>query len=484
MNINIKIDFNKIEFKKIEWTRKKILLAVGAVLISISALIFVLGLFDKRYYAFDGAEGFGAFSEGGKHGVAYHVTTLEDNSEPGSLRYALEQPGFRMVVFDISGIINLKTPIIINEGNVTIAGQTAPGDGICIKNNGIIINANNVIVRYLRIRPGKNSSTIPALTISNAQNVIVDHCSISWAPAGNVLLNKVKNITIQWSYITETMGEFGMGFAENNRNVSVHHNVFANNHNTSIEFDPEKTNSNIDIRNNIFFNWDESNILNPGRGSYNIVNNYFKFGPNTADNNHNQIVYTLCSPSKITMLYLTGNEIFLNPIISRNNVAGIYPNIDFLYTAKNEYQTKKEYSHGAVSMQPALRAKDIVLEYAGASLRKDYIDNKIIKDFNEKTSKSKDMYVDFGVYPPYNSDYTFTDLDLDGIRDDWELKNDLNPYSRFDALDKNNRKKMYNNRDVYLDSIVKDVRKHQYELLMVTMDSLKIKLFNFISNIK
>jgi hypothetical protein len=464
--------------------KKKILLITGICLLVYS--IFSIGtiFFNKKFYSFDGAEGFGAFTDGGRYGTVYHVTSLEDTNIEGTLRYAIEQPTSRLIVFDISGIIDLKKPLVINDGNITIAGQTAPGDGICLKGNGLEINANNVIIRYLRIRPGKTSQKIHALAINNAKNIIIDHCSISWATGGNILLNKVKDITIQWCFINETMGEYAINFVEKNKNVSIHHNLFGNNHLSNISFNPGFVSQKIDIRNNVFFNWDTYNITNPGMGDFNIIKNYYKFGSNTEKNNKNMLVNTYFSPKHIKMIYINGNEIYINPILSNNNLAGIYPNDEFLKNAKNSYAVLKEYYHEPISTHSGTKTKQKVLDFAGASLRRDYTDTNIVKNIDASSFLKRDLYKNFGVYPVYNTEYIFVDMDNDGIRDDWEIENKLNPFSISDAMDKHTFNHMYTNRDIYLDSFVKSITKQQHKSIILNIDSLKIKFYKIVSFIK
>lgn len=480
-----KIEFKNFQLKNFSLNKKNVLSFIGLFLILTSVFIAGVNVINKKYYAFDGAEGFGAYTEGGRHGLVYHVTTLEDINKEGSLRYALEQPNDRVIIFDISGIINLKEPIIINNGNLTVAGQTAPGDGICIKGNGIIIkDAKNIILRYIRIRPGKNNKETPALSLTNVKNIIIDHCSISWATGGNIILNHVDNATIQWNFINETLGKFAISFSGKNRNISIHHNLFANNHETNINFNPEYENKSIDIRNNVFFNWDINTITNPGRGDFNIVKNYFKYSSNTEKNNKNQIVSTLYSPKVKNIIFAKDNEIYLNPIISKNNIAGIYPNIEFLQKAKNKYVTNTEFYHAAISTHSGARTFQKVLDFGGASLRRDYSDLKVLKDMTNSSFSNKDLYVNFGIYPAYQTELTFADLDNDGIRDDWELKNKLNPFNPLDAFDKNKRRKNCTNREVYLDSFVKDINKKGLQNTILCLDTLKIKINKTISMFK
>ena len=207
------------------------ILILGLAMAGIIFVILVLQT-TKQTYAFPSAEGYGAFAKGGRGGVVYHVRTLEDNYNVGSLRYAIEQKGPRTIVFDVSGIIELKSPLVIKNNDLTIAGQTAPGDGICIKNHPVIINADNVIVRFIRFRLGDRLDESNALVVKNRHDVIIDHCSISWATAENIKIYNNQKLTMQWCIISEALDINQLksnGAILGGYSASYHHNLFANN---------------------------------------------------------------------------------------------------------------------------------------------------------------------------------------------------------------------------------------------------------------
>src|SRR5690606_30047236 len=153
-----------------------------------SLFIFLLSFFltlsgfaQHGIPAFPGAEGFGCYTTGGRGGTVYHVTTLEDGNEPGTFRHAVSQKGTRTVVFDVAGTIFLNSRLPIVDGNLTIAGQTAPGQGICIARYPVSVNADNVIIRYMRFRVGNEGDGEPdGLGGSKNRNIIIHHCAISW----------------------------------------------------------------------------------------------------------------------------------------------------------------------------------------------------------------------------------------------------------------------------------------------------------------
>ena len=175
------------------------LTSIFSIIVILGILIFALLVWQtpRQMYAFPSAEGYGAFTSGGRSGVVYHVRTLEDKNELGTLRYAVNQKGPRTIVFDVSGIIELKSPLVIQNNDLTIAGQTAPGDGICIKDFPVIVNADNIIIRFLRFRLGDNSNE-SALVIKNRHDIIIDHCSMSWAAIDNATLYNNRKLTMQW----------------------------------------------------------------------------------------------------------------------------------------------------------------------------------------------------------------------------------------------------------------------------------------------
>ena len=252
--------------------------------------------------SFPGAEGFGAKTVGGRYGKVIEVTNLND-SGPGSLREAIDAPDPRIVVFRVAGTIELKSRLDITNPYITIAGQTAPGGGITLKNHPsnvdgtLIVETHDVIIRYIRSRPGAPSSKSDngdAIEIngSEAYNVIVDHCSFSWAIDEVVSTwYDTHDITIQWSIISEGLycsqhekGCHSMGLlvgSEGAKNISVHHNLLSSNH----ERNPlVETGGLVDVVNNVIYNaWGTPALVSDayGKVSANFVANYMKFGPDS-----------------------------------------------------------------------------------------------------------------------------------------------------------------------------------------------------------
>lgn len=435
--------------------------------------------------AFPEAEGGGASATGGRNGVVYYVTSLSDDvDEAGTLRYALKQGTTRTILFKVSGRIDLKKELRISKGNVTIMGQSAPGDGICISGYPVVIEADNVIIRFLRFRMGdENAVEGDALTCVRRKNVIIDHCSFSWSTDECVSCYGNTDFTLQYCIISESLrnsvhdkGNHGYGGIWGGKNASFHHNLLAHHDSRNPRFDHEYIDRTchgpLDFVNNVVYNWG-SNPAYGGEGvgearKINFVNNYYKPGPATKNKSRMVEPWTACTncspigtviPPKI---YLVGNYLYGSSEVSADNWKGST-------VSTNVVKATARWTDGLTSLvneQTAEQAYETVLAKAGCSLHRDIIDERVVGEVRNGTytytgsngSKNGliDTQSDVGGWPSYQSEELPTDTDGDGIPDTWESANGLNPSSYSDGK-ATTLLAPYTNLEVYLNSLVVDL---------------------------
>ena len=450
--------------------------------------------------AFPGAEGYGQDVTGGRGGKVIHVTNLNDSGE-GSLRAAIQASGARTIVFDVSGKIELESKLLISNGDVTIAGQTAPGDGICVKNYDVQVNADNVIIRFMRFRLGTDrpdygktgSMTEEGYYIDREatwgrdhKNIIIDHCSMSWCTDEAASFYDNTNFTMQWCIIGESLrgsihpkGNHGYGGIWGGQGATFHHNLIIHNDSRNPRMcgsrytnrpDLEK----VDIRNNVFYNWGSTNSGYAGEGgSYNFVNNYYKSGPATKSG----IKYRIFAPSADDGTNAQPKGVYGTFYVSGNYMEGKGADWDWsgidIDARNNSEMTKEliksttEYDMASVSTESAADACASVLGYAGASLSRDAVDARLAREAREGSytyTGSKlgglgiiDSPNDVGGYPEYESTAAPADTDRDGMPDAWETANGLNPNDASDCNGTNLSTEGYTNLEVYINSLVEDV---------------------------
>ncbi len=390
--------------------------------------------------AFPGAEGFGAGARGGRGGKVLLVTNLND-SGPGSLRAACETKGPRIIVFRVAGIIDLKTPIRISEPFLTIAGHSAPGDGVCLRGQGISINADNVIVRFLRSRPGDVAGGAPdGLSVGGtAKHVILDHCSVSWGSDENLSASgAISDITVQWCLIAEGLnrnlyskGAHGYGsLCRAQGGVTLHHNLWAHNSGRNPRIGdnygrpPFPT---YDIRNNVMYNFEALSIVGDTLEA-NYVGNYILPGPSTPPSPG------LLMPTDAARLrfFLSGNLIEGRDEITSQQ-QGLFRR---LATAEKRLVEILAAPLGvpAVVTQPAPEAYELVLARAGAILPvRDAVDMRIVTDVRARSGAIIDSQWEVGGWPVYRPARPPVDSDRDGMPDAWEIARGLGPRNPADS---------------------------------------------------
>lgn len=469
--------------------------------------------------AFPGAEGFGRITTGGRGGKVYHVTTLEDGDQEGTLRYAVNQRDARTIVFDVAGTIFLKSDLKISRGNLTIAGQTAPGQGICIATYPVVLAADNIILRYIRFRVGNEGGGEPdGLGGMENTNIIVDHCSVSWSVDECLSVYGGENLTIQWCIASESLrtaghgkGKHGYGGNWGGTNVSYHHNLLAHHESRVPRLGPRpKTQENeyMDMRNNVFYNWAGNGCYGGEGMNVNIVNNYYKPGPATPKNKyvsyriaglgvrtsdycHNEdgstnVWYPMMH--KWGTFFVEGNVVEGNAEVTADNwTKGIYEQIDnskcdntFTDEVKVAMHLTTPLATGMVTTHLAEQAFDLVVGYAGCSKQRDIIDVRIAEETRTGTATYMGSVTENAANAPglidlpndvkpagaasawpelgdnsMDSDY-LKDSDGDGIPDIWEIAYGLDKENSNDAA-AYTLDSRYSNLEVYLHNLVQHI---------------------------
>ncbi|MGD9509409.1 MAG: polysaccharide lyase family 1 protein [Geminicoccaceae bacterium] len=377
--------------------------------------------------AFPGAEGFGAEASGGRGGEVRLVTTLDDSGK-GSLRACLGARGPRICVFRIGGTIVLDSPLTLASGDVTIAGQTAPGDGILLRAGErmapgalLRLNRDNVVLRHLRLRRGAgeavSAESNDVLQIRNARDVMIDHVSVSWGVDENVAINDSSNITVQWSVIAEGLlrsnhpkGPHGDGMLihGDGQGVSLHHNLFVHNN----ERNPRiKVGGVVDLVNNIIYNPGSTpTVLTDefGKVSLNYIGNSYLKGPD--------------SPA---------SDYALDPRPTTGNGFGIHALGNLLpggadAVAGAVFRSAAPFPAPPVDPQPFLQASAEVLQRAGAQPR-DEVDLRLVRDVRRGTGRQIDSPSQVGGWPDLAGGAPYPDADRDGMDDRWEAAAALDP---------------------------------------------------------
>jgi len=472
----------------------------------------------KKTPAFPGAEGYGMYVTGGRGGKVYHVTTLEDGTGEGTLRYAVNQSGARTIVFDVSGTIHLTSALSIGNGDVTIAGQTAPGDGICIADWPVTIAGQNVILRYLRFRlgntyvskeDGDGGHEGDGLGGMDGANIMVDHCTISWSIDECLSVYGNRNTTVQWCMAYQSLresghskGAHGYGAMMGGGKTTYHHNLLADHDSRTPRFvfrsgDETSEENPTDYRNNVIYNYGKNGCYGGEEMNINIANNYYKPGPFTkmqresyqkrisgvgygthydSDGNVSEYLWghyyvdgnVNASWSDVTADNWTIG--FINQISDASKTATYAWGDE---TADTIHKTEP-MPFAYVTTHTAAGAYEKVVAYAGCSLHRDSLDRAIAKDVKNGTCTfSADAKTRPGIindeeeawtdgddaWPRLNSEAAPVDTDGDGMPDEWETANGLDPNDASDGPVVN--EDGYTNLEYYLNGLVKDITEEQ-----------------------
>lgn len=462
----------------------------------------------EKLPAFPGAEGFGRYVTGGRGGAVLHVKNLDD-SGTGSLRWALSQKGTRTIVFDVSGTIHLKSPLAVTAGNVTIAGQTAPGDGICVADYPFTVKASNVIIRFMRFRLGDTYGDHEGDGLGglDQSDIIIDHCSVSWSVDECLSFCGCRNSTVQWCISSQSMyasqhakGNHGYGGNWGGSGISYHHNLMAHHSSRTPRLGPRYTtqlDERMDMRNNVIYNWAGNGCYGGEAMTVNIVNNYYKPGPATLKRSTNiqqriagvgirtnEYVknYTDYKPTLHIWgdFFVDGNVNTHYPSVTNNNwTYGMYNQIDasandglYNQTVKDTMKLAEPMDFVYVTTHDAATAYEKVLRYVGASLSRDRVDSLMVADArNGKASytgsgnssqpgiintpwdlKPSNAPAGWSPWPVLNSTERPADTDFDGMPDEWEIANGLDPNRATDRNTKN--AEGYTMLEVYMNSLV------------------------------
>ena len=486
--------------------------------LSLLTLAFVLTAQAQQEQtpAFPGAEGFGRYVTGGRGGKVLHVKNLKDSGYQ-SLRWCLQQQGAKTIVFDISGTIHLESALSI-PSNTTIAGQTAPGDGICVADYPVNISGNNVIVRYMRFRLGnKNVKKDGAdgwdgFGGFDKQDWMIDHCSVSWSIDECLSVLGNKNTTVQWCLVAQSLvnsghskGAHGYGGNWGGSGASFHHNLIAHHTSRTPRLGPRPTtqlDERMDMRNNVIYNFGSNGCYGGEGMTVNIVNNYYKPGPGSPTGTKGKRIagigirtneYVKTYPDYTAALhlwgkyYVTGNKNSkYSDVTSSNWQIGIIDQVDasdcdgtWTQATRDSIRLTEPMPFIYTTTHTADVAYNRVLDYVGCSKSRDSFDEMMVSDTrNGKAShtgsglssgfintqndnKPAGASSDWSAWPTLNSTEAPVDTDNDGIPDDWETANGLNPNSAADGNTPN--ADGYTMLEVYMNSLVADITAAQNE---------------------
>ncbi|MDB5269434.1 MAG: Por secretion system C-terminal sorting protein [Hymenobacter sp.] len=476
-------------FSSLRFAAGRSAVRVGLGLVATVAGLAASAPVQAQQLSFPGVEGAGRFVSGGRGRAAtpttvYEVTGLADTNTPGTLRYAISQSAtvapYRTIVFRVCGTIHLTNRMNI-PANTTIAGQTAPGDGICVADRQVTVNGNNVIVRFVRFRTGdrypqqtgigmtNGNGDEDALSSTERKNIVVDHCTMSWSmdEAFTFYGATTDSMTLQWNLISEPLNysyhfetgdtdyeRHGYGGIWGGRRASFHHNLFAHCVSRTPRWNGTRYGAavgseNCDFRNNVIYNWGTgANAYGGEGGNYNMVNNYYKYGPTTGTSTTNRsrvfgaYKQTTAPVLPYPQLYIAGNYVDGSPIVTAANWKGVAMNGG---SAADTVLSKvtTPFNVAPLNTQTAQAAYAAVLQNVGCVLPvRDALDQRIINDVQTRGGAVIDVQGGFphgtpiatsqGAWPVLSCGPAPADSDHDGMTDAYETANGLNPNSAAD----------------------------------------------------
>lgn len=440
--------------------------------------------FLSEEIAFPRAEGVGKWATGGRDGQVYIVDNLNDEG-PGSFRDAVEADQARMVVFAVSGTVHLKSPVFI-QANTTIAGQTAPGQGICLADHPVYLAGDNIILRYLRFRLGdryQNRGKKPgtghddALSGEGRSDIIIDHCSISWSTDECLSIYDGDRTTLQWNIISEPLNNsyhfeesdddyqaHGYGGIWGGRRLSAHHNLFLHCAGRTPRFNGTRSlapSELVDFRNNVIYNWGENSVSGGEGGHYNLLNNYYKPGPDTAT--PNRIVKPFHHrKAGWGSWYIHGNVVHKDKQTTLDNHLGVHFDSQVEKMDKDTLLVSRAFNLEPIATQSADAAYSSVLRHAGASKSRDSLDRRLVEDVRHRSGRIIDVQgghpsqtpytISQSAWPKLQAKHPPLDSDQDGMPDAWEEKFGLNKLDPSDSSERTLHR-LYTNLEIYIHSM-------------------------------
>lgn len=415
--------------------------------------------------AFPGAEGYGCHTTGGRGGEVLIVTNLNDSGE-GSLRWAVEQTGPRIITFAVSGTIELQSPLRINNDNVSILGQTAPGQGICLKDYPLVVNASNAIVRYLHVRVGDRHQ-LDSDGLGGGRygqhDVILDHLSVSWSIDECLSIYKTERLSVQWCLISHslsrsvhTKGSHGFGGIWGGYKATFHHNLLANHSSRNPRFASVDGTKWVDYRNNVVYNWGFKSAYGGGHhGEINFVGNYYKPGP--ASQHHK---FLDVAEDGTGRYFIQGNVMEGDDAVTADNKLGVGDRPGVPYIERSDAPRKRvginpeaipvpgdsaasclvdaAFPFYPIAEDTPHAAYERVLQQVGCSLDRDSYDREVLRQMQLGLGLNGrngiiDHPADVGGWPQLKAHKAPRDSDRDGMPDAWERKHGLNPHDASDA---------------------------------------------------